>query len=432
MTTNPIGSLSTLLSNQEAIREGITKGQCHILSLGPIRDALGKRWARNQAAIHDFAKRGFERFSKEDDLFIQINDIDYFLVQPSRSPISALSRTTALNRSCLEHFIGKTDYEDIRVSIIEVAEPEGIKARRVSEEDLIEVQRRVAMGEIDVYPYESPLKPEREPDSESPPWEEFGTPRKPLRIILVKRPEGKDLEAAFYSEPIWNASRGAVAVFQLRCQTYYQTGQGQAVVQADDWTARTLGLIAVRRLTHASDMLSKSSPQGLALSVPLSLHALAHSSSRASVMNRLRKIVDNPDHQARLFIELEDIPPDVPMVRVSEAVAQLKGFARRVTVRAPGLKSDMTALARTGADGVILSLAGDFPSPRKLQALKTEIKKAGAFLAVDDAIWPHWADVCHATGVHEVTGKAITEAYGERFVPAPLTLNEILATELDE
>lgn len=439
MTASPIGSLSALLSNEDAVREGIRNGQCHIVSLGPIREALGNRWERNQGAIHDFTLKSFQRDAKDDDLFIKINEIDYFLVQPSRSAMGALSRATALNRFCLDHFLGQSENEDIRVSIIEIAEPEGIIARRATEADIAEFDRRAALGDLDVYPFSGepivrpkpkpPVKPLPLADlaEDSPPWEAFGTPRKPLRIILVKRPEGKDLVASYYTEPIWNASRGAVALFQLRSQTYYNTGKGRTLIQPDDWTARTLGLIAMRRLTHASEMLESSSPQGLALSIPLSMHAFAHSSSRFSVMNRLRKIVENPDHQARLFIELDEIPSDVPMQRVSEAVAQIKGFARRVTLRAPSHQADMLALARTGADGIILSLDGENTSARRLQRLKNEAKKGGAFLSVDGADHPEVVDLCHATGMREVSGQAITTAYGERFVPSPLSLTEILS-----
>lgn len=440
MTASPIGSLSALLSNQDAVREGIRNGQCHVVSLGPIREALGSRWERNQDAIHDFAMKSFQRDAKGEDLFIKINEIDYFLVQPSRSAIGALSRATALNRFCLDHFLGRATNEDIRVSVIEVAEPEGITARRASEADIAEIDRRAALGDIDVYPFDPEQEPKPEPKpkpkakskpavdrgDDSPPWEAFGTPRKPLRIVLIKRPEGHDLEATYYTEPIWNASRGAVALFQLRSQTYYNTGKGKTLIQPDDWTSRTLGLVAMRRLTHASEMLDASSPQGLALCVPLSLHALAHSSSRVTVVNRLRKIVENPDHQARLFIELEEIPSDVPMLRVSEAVAQIKAFARRVTLRAPSLQADMQALARTGADGIILSLDGETPSARRLQALKTEAKKGGAFLSVDGADRPEVVDLCHATGLREVCGRSVSTAYGERFVPSPLNLTEIL------
>lgn len=425
MSTDPSGKLSTLLSNESVVREGIRNGQCHIVSLAPIRDALGERWDKNRNIVHDFALRSFQREARADDLFIRINDLDFFLIQPSRTAFSALSRATSVNWSCLEHFLGLADPENIRISIIEQALPAGLTARRATSDEIAAAHAAAAALAEAENPFARKPRQVFSLDTDSPPWEAFGTPRKPLRIILVKRPEGHDLEASYYTEPIWNTARQAVAIFQLRSQTYYQTGTSKALVQPDDLTARTLGLIATRRLNHAADMLQASNPQGLAINVPLSLHALAHSASRVAVMNALRKITQNPDHQARLFIELEEIPPDVPLVRISEAVAQIKAYVRRVTVRAPSLKSDLTELCRSGAEGVILSLDADNLSASSLKRLKTQAQKGGGYLAVDGASTASMADLCHAVGLHEVCGEAITQAYGERFVPAPLSLSEI-------
>ncbi|MGO4687669.1 hypothetical protein [Brevundimonas sp. 2YAF1] len=415
MNAVPTGNVSDLLSHHDAVRQGVKEGRCHTVSLAPVREALGARWSRHEGLVEDFVLRSFRRGALDDDLILRVNDVDFVLIQPSRSPMSALNRVALLTRLTLGHFLGQVQPDHIRISIIEQAEPGQIEARRVTPAQLEEAARlTVSLAD---------------PDEDSPPWEAFGTRQKPRKVVIFKRPEGGELEALYYCEPIWNTAHDAVAVFHLRAQTFHTLPTQRAVVSPDDLTSRAHGLIAHRRLRHASEILSQSSHQNVALSVPLSLDAFAHSSSRIAIMRKLRKIADNEEIGRRLFVELTDLSPNVSVTRVAEAVAQIRGFVRRTTVRLPRHCADYSQWEHTGADGLSVSLDGwatERGARRRLVSLREHARRAGAFAAADGIREPSMAALAHASGLKELSGDLITHAFGDGFEVRPLALEGVL------
>lgn len=423
MTIRPLGSASDLLSNQDAIREGIQNGQCHIISLASVREALDERWAKNAGLVEEFVSRTFQRGALEDDLMLRVNSVDYLLIQPSRSSMSALSRATMLKRAVLQRFLGQVQPELIIVSIIEQAEPGQITARRVAEPQ-IQAATSLATLEAGARMTASLATPE----IDSPPWEPFGTKKAPRKVVIFKRPDGAELEAVYYCEPVWNTARQAVSLFQLRTQTYFTRGDTRALVAHDDLTARTLGVIAVRRLKHAREVLTHANP-ALAMTVPLSLDAFAHSSSRIAVMQKLRRLADNPLVQNRLFVEISDLPCNVSVSRVAEAVAQVKGFVRRATVRLPAVCGTCTDWTKTGADGLVMPLEGTLPEAyvrQQLLTLNDQARRAHAFSAVDGVGAANVAAISYVQGVREICGDHITQSYGSRCEVRALSPHEVI------
>lgn len=88
----PLGSALELLSREETVRDAIARGQFHIMSLAPVRAALGERWSRNEGLVEDFVVRSFRRIADADDMIVRVNDADFVLIQPvgRRCPPSAL------------------------------------------------------------------------------------------------------------------------------------------------------------------------------------------------------------------------------------------------------------------------------------------------------------------------------------------------------
>ncbi|WP_297803629.1 hypothetical protein [uncultured Brevundimonas sp.] len=209
------GNAQALLANESAVREGIRNGQCHIISLAPVREALGERWSKNEVLVEDFVLRTFRRGADSDDLIIKLNAVDYMVIQPSRSAMSALSRVTLLTRMTLNHFLGQARTEYIRVSFIEEATPGLITARRASTEQMLRATRDAAREQdpTNIVSLAQALQ-------ESPPWEPFGTKAKPRKVVIYKRPDSSELEATYYCEPIWNAAREAVGIFQFKTETF--------------------------------------------------------------------------------------------------------------------------------------------------------------------------------------------------------------------
>lgn len=410
------GSTLDLLSREETVRDAIARGQFHIMSLAPVRTALAERWSRNEGLVEDFVVRSFRRLADADDVIVRVNDADFVLIQPSRSSMSALSLAAALTRQTLSHFLGEVRPENIEISVITQVDAGGIEAHRVTQQQLDAAERAETAAEPD--------------ENESPPWEVFGVARPPRKIVTFKRPECGDLESLYYCEPIWNAARGVVVAFQLRTMTFYQPEPNvRELVSPGDLTARTHAVIAQRALRYAREVLEQPENRRIALSVPIALDAFAHSASRIAIAGELKAIGDD-SLRRRLFIELNDIPRDVSVARVEEAVAQIKAFARRVTVRLPALAANYIDWERTGADGLVVCLDSWLADGRvqsRLANLVRYTRRAGQFAAVDGAREPHMAVLAQSAGVAEVSGELIAQTFGETLEPRAFHLEDLFA-----
>lgn len=409
------GNVLELLSREDVVRDAIARGQFHVVSLAPVRAALGDRWSRNEGLVEDFVMRSFRRVAEADDVIVRVNDADFILIQPSRSPMAALSLAARLTRQALSHFLGAVRPENIEISVIEQVGAGGIQAQRVTQEQIEAAER--SDGPVEAA------------ENESPPWEAFGVTRPPRKIVTIRRPEGGDLESLYYCEPIWNAARGVVVAFQLRVLTFQRTGaEGRALVSPDDLTARTHAVIAQRCLRYVRELLEKPEYGSIAISAPIALDAFAHSASRIAIAGDLKAIGEG--FRRRLFIELSDVPQDVSVARVEEAVAQIKAFSRRVTVRLPVLAPNYTDWERTGADGLVVGLEEWLAQGRvhtRLANLVRYTARAGIFAAVDGVRDPHMAALAQAAGVGEISGDCIVRAFGEAVEPRAFHLEDLFA-----
>lgn len=407
------GSALELLSREVVVRDAVARGQFHVVSLAPVRAALGDRWSRNEGLVEDFVMRSFRRMADADDVIVRVNDADFVLIQPGRSSLSALSLAARLTRQALSHFLGAVRPENIEISVIQQVDAGGIQAQRVTQE-------QIEAAELSVDPAEAA-------ENDSPPWEAFGVTRPPRKIVTIRRPEGSDLESLYYCEPIWNAARGVVVAFQLRVLTFHRTeAEVRELVSPNDLTARTHAVIAQRCLRYVRELLEKPEYAHVAISAPIALDAFAHSASRIAIAGDLKAISE--ELRRRLFIELSDVPRDVLVARVEEAIAQIKAYARRVTVRLPALAPNYTDWERTGADGLVVDLEEWLAQGRvhaRLAHLVRYTGRAAIFAAVSGVRDPQMAALAHAAGVAEISGDCIVRAFGERVEARAFRLEDL-------
>lgn len=62
--------------------------------------------------------RAFGRNASEAGLAVRVNDTDFLLIQPGRTPMGALSRSAVVLRETLTHFFGAAEAENIHISLI--------------------------------------------------------------------------------------------------------------------------------------------------------------------------------------------------------------------------------------------------------------------------------------------------------------------------
>lgn len=393
--------------------EAAQRGQVQLVSVAAIREAVGDRWSRHQPLVEDFVTRAFTRNASEDDLIVRVNDTDFLLIQPSRTPMAALSRSSVLLRETLTFFLGAAEAENIHISLVDRIGEDGLEATRVTG-DQLEAAAAERSGDL------------VQSRDGSAPWERFGVARPPRKMIAIKRPGQGDMQAMFYLDPVWHVTREAVVSFVVRTVPVQRLPGGEAAaVDAAGLTPAASAALINQRLIFIGELLGGGDRSGPAIAVhtPVSMNALSYSGARSAVLGELRRLAAE-DRRDRVIIELAHIPDGVPESRLAEAVAQLRPYARAVVARAPSLTTDVSLWSRCGLHGVIHEAPGAaLPEPAVLAALPGAVERArqaglrAALYGVHSgsialAAWS--AGFSHLSGDH-ITGRLGSDPVAQRF-----------------
>jgi len=394
--------------------EAALAGQVQLVSVAAIRETVGDRWVRHQPLVEDFVTRAFQRNATEDDLIVRVNDTDFLLIQPSRTPMGALSRSSVLLRETLTFFLGAAEAENIHISVVDRIGDAGLEATRVTG-DQLEAAAAERTGDL------------AQSRDGSAPWERFGVARPPRKMVTVKRPGQGDMQIMFHLDPVWHVAREAVVSFIVRTVVVQQTPGGE--VEPVDVTELTPGASAalnIQRMIFIDELLG-SDPSGPAFAVhcPISLIALSYSGARTAVLGELRRLVRG-GRRERLIIELIHLPEGLPESRLSEAIAQVRPYARAVVARAPSLATDVSLWARCGVRAVVHETPSGGPDACEkvllaaLPGAAERARQAGLMVglygvrsgSIALAAWS--AGFSHLSGDH-ITGRVGSDPVAQRF-----------------
>lgn len=394
--------------------EAALAGQVQLVSVAAIRETVGDRWARHQPLVEDFVTRAFQRNASEDDLIVRVNDTDFLLIQPSRTPMGALSRSSVLLRETLTFFLGAAEAENIHISVVDRIGDAGLEATRVTGDQL---EAAAAERTADLV----------HSRDGSAPWERFGVARPPHKMVAVKRPGQADMQLMFHLDPVWHVAREAVVSFVVRTVAVQRTPGGEvAPVDVTELTPGASAALTIQRLIFIDELLGDD-PSGPAFAVhcPISLIALSYSGARTAVLGELRRLVHG-GRRERLIIELIHLPEGLPESRLSEAIAQLRPYARAVVARAPSLATDVSLWARCGARAVVHEAPSGGPDSSEnvllaaLPGAAERARQAGLMVglygvrsgSIALAAWS--AGFSHLSGDH-ITGRVGSDPVAQRF-----------------
>jgi len=397
-------SVLSLIKDPRAVAAA-SLGRVHILNVDAIREAVGEKWERHADLVEDFVLRAFRRSARDDDFIVRVNDADFLLIQPDREPMAALTRASQLMRETLSFFLGSVKSENIHISIVDAIASDGLQARRVAEKDLEAAASR---------PRDLSLSLDG-----SPPWEAFGVASTPREVLIIKRPDGSDLRALLYVEPVWRVDRAAVVSFVLRTVSFQDTDDGAAPVEEDDLAPRTHAVLAGRRLAFAQARLEEASDQPIgALHVPVSYAALTQSGARLSVLADLKRH-QAAGHASRTIVELTNVPPAAPSSGLAEIVAQLRPFARAVMLRTR-LAAIPPAWRHCGVAGFVLELNPSEPERQSLQKIDSFAKLTAEMRCasgLDHVSSRSVALAAWAAGINHLAGDYLAEKCGDTLAP---------------
>lgn len=389
----------------------VASGQVHVLSVSPIRDALAERWPRREAGVSDFVLRSFHRSALADDLILRLNDVDFIVVQPSWSPLGALNRASQLMRETLSYFLGEARPENIRVAVVDDLWGDTIQARAIT-------------------PPPAPSSPNGRGRlaaaiDGSPPWERFTVGAAASGPVLVRRPEGQDLEAFFYLEPIWNASAGAVASFLVQSVVVEVSSDG-ARLPPDYalFTPRCHLALTSRRIAFLQQMLEQAAAP-LVAHLPISADCLRLASTRFWLLSDLKRRLGG-ELRRNVVIELCDLPDGFPASALSALVAQTAPYARAVLARFKS--AGASARSRCGLNGLVRQVEGPIDDrllAREVQAFADAARRLRLASGVHGLCSRRHVLIARAAGVTHISGPAIMEAVGSDAAPRRFRLEHL-------
>lgn len=403
-----------MLRDADAARAA-EQGLVHIISVDAIREAVGERWGRHQDLVEDFVIRSFRRTAREDDFIVRVNDADFILIQPGRSAVAALSRASQLMRETLSYFLGAVKAENIRISVVDRLQGDGIEATAVSPDEMARASLARASDLADA-------------QDGSPPWELFGVTSVLRRAALVARPNASSLRVMFYLQPVWNVQKGAVAAFLIRSVVLEVSAAGELrPPDPEDLSARCHLELALRAMAFAEEVWTGSEGPPPALHLPIAFGGLTHSSARTRVIAQLTRMKAHGADRL-LFVEVVDVPDALPLLTLSALVTQIKPFVRGVLARTRQ-PEDVASWRSSGLSGVVWAPSSereaDWRCANRLTTAARESRLAAAFYGVTTSagLMRAWA-----AGFSHLSGDLVSKAYGDvsvarRFCPRDLYLS---------
>ncbi|HYD27582.1 hypothetical protein [Brevundimonas sp.] len=381
------------------------RGQVHIVSVAPIREAVGERWGRHEPLVEDFVIRSFRRSARDDDFIVRVNEADFILIQPSREPMAALSRASQLMRETLSYFLGVVKAEHIHISIVDRFDGQGVDATRVGEGELAKaaLERSVDLSSS---------------EDGSAPWEKFGVSRPPRKVVSIRLSDGADLQAVFFLDPVWNIAQGAVVSFVARTVAVQAGPDGQLMpIAQGSMTPKSYASLAAKRLRFVRELAGDSAgaTPGIAVHVPLSFNCLSHSGSRMNVLAELKKMAA-AEWKSRLFVEVTDVPIALPHVRLTEIIAQLRPFVRGVLVRLPEGPVDLLRWDRCGAIGMIATVdpaQTERAMIARIGKFAEDTARIGVIASLYGVRTRSLTLAAWAAGVRLLSGDYVAEKYGD-------------------
>lgn len=326
-------SLHELIGRSDLIQHG----QALLVSLVPVKEALGPRWEARRTQIYDLVERYFRKHLSPEDLWEQAGETHVLVATPGKSPMLAQALCYRAIKEVLTYFLGEVRAGDLNVSLVTHLSAGQVEVRRYS---VAELEKADAESE--------PRPPPPEPPASS---------LSNLTSWPLQTSDGQNLRVSFAVEPVLDLRAWAMAGHRIESRIMnLQTGVELSAAQRRNLLPRDFEQIDMAALERGMSRLAGGDvPDKPKLIIQLSFASLSNGRARAALLDRAKRMQDVLRHAA--ICELVDIEPGLPEGRLSEITSLIRNFFRGVWVQVTPQRSLLDAASGARTSGLCVRAA---------------------------------------------------------------------------
>ncbi len=337
------GALKTLTSS------GPIEGRnLNVISLDAIRSNLGDRWPSKRDQVWGQVEKFLRHEFRAEDLVLRLDELNVLIVQPGRPRIAAQTRCVRAANDLIRFFLGDSVQAGASVRMVEA-----IVGDEVVCAPLPRSQLDTALLAQDPAP-RTPVCGSKTP---------------------ILTPLGRNLSLELALRPVLALQHGAKVVGYCARAALRDATNGCAIGQDERGQLQSSDLAAmdVQTLDIAFRRRSALPQPNATLIVPLSYAALAHSSTRYSVLQAVHRL--SADERQGLIVEIVDLEAGAPASRIAELAAIARPHCRGVICR---MALNVDNAEKLKSAGATLSVV----PPRSDLSETALLKREGALAAV--------------------------------------------------
>ncbi len=313
----------------------VANGQALLISIAPVKTALGSRWGTRQTQIYDLVERYFRKYLQPDDLCQKVAETCFLIGTPGRSRLIAQAICYRALKDVLSFFLGDVYPKDLEINLIMALSPGRVDARQCSIAELDEAEEHA-----------------RHEDARRASKEEPASALTNLTSWPLVTPDGLDLRVSFAVDPVLDLKAQAVAGHRIESRIINQrTGVELTTEQRRKLLPRDLERIDLAALERAISRLSAHSGGSRpTLIVQLSFASLSNSRSRRILVDRAHELGDRLKRGA--ICELVDLETGLPGGRLAEVASLVRPMFRGVWAQVRPNRWLVDAAREAGVSGM--------------------------------------------------------------------------------
>lgn len=303
------------------------------LSLEPVRQSLGDRWAHKREQVWEAAERALERGLPPPDVFLRVDETTFLAAVASADAYEGQVRCAEILRGLLNFFLGRSADDDI---VLQRATRLGVDGMSLERVDPFSPRPPGA--------WRGP--PEVEPVERSP--EDWVPPLSGRRHVAMLSTAADSIELDLEVEPIWRLDQGAIGAYRIRRLVRGVASPSAAQAEAMDQATIDFLLPILEEYRREGGFF--------ALIMPLNFSSLSASRPRLSLIGRWSVAADVV--RQVVMLELTGVNQGVPSGSVGMTGALLSPFFKGLLLQVPDEDTANVALREHAFHGAVIDAAG--------------------------------------------------------------------------